>query len=269
MSIFISSSSLDVPTYVRPPRLGVASGLSLSKLLLLKVPKKPGPGVIMAAKALAAAVVSTETAWRTQGRGKPPRNARSADVRVDRAHSTVHGRLAHYEILGADHSERVRSGELLVRLYPSGLDFIKLPWIEEHAESERRVQIIEEEELREDLERLVGEAFVEELFEAHAAYGVALGITEPSEEPAPVVSMIEPLRVLVQAISDYALQVLAFGKLDAKNVAAAQRALAPIDAFRLAASRRGSGGAAVDEEDYELPEGAPAPDSPVPVVAEE
>jgi hypothetical protein len=36
-----------------------------------------------------------------------------------------------------------------------------------------------------------------------------------------------------------------------------------------AASKRGSGGAAAGNgDDYELPEGAPAPDSPVPAVAE-
>lgn len=263
-------STLDAAAYIRAPRLGVRSGLSLSKMLLLKVPKKPGPGVLMAATALAAAIVTTETAWRSQGKGKPARNARPADVRVDRAHAAVQGRLTNYEILAAEHPDRMRADELLARLYPTGLDFIKLAWIEEHAESERRMQIIEEEVLREDLDRLVGEAFMEELSEAHAAYGVALGITAPREEPTPEVSMIEPLRAMVQGISDYALQVLAFAKLDPKNVAPAQRALAPIDAFRLAASKRGSGGAGVvDGDDYDLPEGAPAPDAPVPVVAEE
>jgi hypothetical protein len=76
-------------------------------------------------------------------------------------------------------------------------------------------------------------------------------------------------RAMVQAVSDYALQVLAYAKLDAKHVASAQRALAPIDAFRAAASKRGSGSAVGDGDDYELPEGAPAPDDPLPVVAEE
>ncbi len=270
MSISISiPASLDAPSYVRPPRLGVASGLSLSKMLLLRIPKKPGPGVLMAAKALAATVVVAEASWRSQGRARPPRNARPADIRIDRAHSAMHGRLTSYELFATDHPDRVRADELLARLYPTGLGFLKLRWIEEHAESERRVQIIEEEGLREDLERLVGEAFVDELFEAHAAYGVALGITDAPEEPMREVSMIGPLRAMVRAISDYSLQVLAYAKLDPRNVPAAQRALAPIDAFRQAASRRWGGGTVAGWDDYALPEGAPAPDSPMPPVEEE
>lgn len=266
---------LDPVTYVRSPRVGVASGLSLSKMLLTKVPKKPGAGVIWAAKALAVTVVATETAWRAQGKGKAGRNARPADLRLDRAHAVVHGRLSNYEIFAPEDPDRVRSVELLGRLYPTGLGFLKLAWLEEHAQSELRMQIIEKEGLRADLERLVGKVFMVELVEAHADYGVVLGITKASEDEAPKVSMNEPLRAMVQAISDYALQVLAFAKLDVANVAKAQRALAPIDAFREAAAKRSTSGGSsgtgevAEGEDYELPAGAPAPDSPVPVVLEE
>lgn len=266
------NSSLDPVTYVRPPRLGVASGLSLSKMLLTKVPKRPGPGVILAAKALAASIAATESAWRSQGTSKVGRNARPADLRLDRAHAAVHGRLSNYEIFEPADPDRVRSMELLARLYPTGLVFLKLPWIEEHAQSELRMQIIEKESLRADLDRLVGKVFMTELAEAHADYGVVLGITEASEDEAPKVSMTEPLRAMLQALSDYALQVLAFAKLDPKHLEKAQRALAPIDAFREAASRRSSGGAeaqAAEGDDFELPAGAPAPDSPTPVVPEE
>lgn len=262
-----TSSFLDVASYIRPPRVGVASGLSLSKMLLLRVPKRPGKGVIMAAQALAASVITTETAWRARTRSRPAGGGRQADMRLDRAHATVQARLTHYEAFEPTHPDRVTSSALLERLYSDGLGFLKLPWIEEHAESDRRLQVIEEEELREDLERLVGEQFVTELFEAHAAYGKALGITE-EQQPAPEVSMVEPLRAMVQHISDYALQVLAFGKLDPDRLVAARRALAPIDAFRQAASKRGNGGASA-EDDYELPEGAPDPESPVPEVPEE
>ncbi len=112
-----------------------------------------------------------------------------------------------------------------------------------------------------------------ELLEAHADYGVVLGITQALEEQAPAVSMAERLRELTQALADYALQVLAYSRTHADHLAPAQRALAPIDAFREAA-RRGSrptatNGEVPTEDDYTLPEGAPAPDAPVPVVPEE
>jgi hypothetical protein len=56
------------------------------------------------------------------------------------------------------------------------------------------------------------------------------------------------------------------------NVEAARQALRPIDEFRAAASRRGNGASKDEPGDVALPEGAPAPDSPLPelpVVAED
>lgn len=277
----MSSGSLETTAYMRPPRVGVASGLSLSKMLLTRVPKKPGPGVIWAAKALATKIVATEAAWRAQGQGQTA-SARPADTRVDRAWAAVNSRLSDYELFPADDPDRIRAAELKARLFPTGLDFLQLAWVQEHAQSERRLQIIEEERMRPDLDRLIDAVFVTELHDAHEDYGVALGITEP-REAAPKVSMVEPLRELVQAIGDYTLQVLAFARFQPGNEAAARRALAPIDMFREAAAQprrrvegEAEGGAAggpegeaaAVEEDYALPEGAPAPDAPIAAVPE-
>jgi hypothetical protein len=242
-------------------------------MLLTRMPTKPGPGVIWAAKALAAKVAITEEAWRAQGQGQTA-SARPADLRVVRAWSALSSRLSDYEIFPVDDPDRIRAAELKARLFPTGLDFLRLAWVQEHAQSELRLQIIEAEGMRADLERLVDEAFVTELLDAHAAYGIALGITEP-REAAPKISMVEPLRELVQAIGDYTLQVLAYARLQPSNEAPALRALAPIDMFRQAAAQ-GRTPAAEDEseggaggpEDYALPEGAPAPDAPIVAVPE-
>ncbi|MEX1368096.1 MAG: hypothetical protein AB1Z98_33515 [Nannocystaceae bacterium] len=267
-------SPIDPTPYLRTPRVGVASGLSLSKMLLTRVPPRPGPGVLWAARALAAAVTSAEEAWRAKGTEQST-NARPADLRVDRAWGAVQRRLADYELFAPDDADRQRAAELGSRLFPTGLDFLALPWVQEHAQSERRLQIIDEEDLRDDLDRLVSPWFVTELVEAHAAYGEALGITT-AQEPASRVSMIEPLRALTQAIGDYALQVVAYARVNPEHGEAAQRALAPIDMFREAASRsrRTNGADAEDDaevpavdDDFVLPEGAPAPDAPLPVVA--
>ncbi len=83
---------------------------------------------------------------------------------------------------------------------------------------------------------------------------------------------IGTLRAVSRAISRYALQVLAFADQDPDNVAPARRALAPIDAFRRAAARRNNNRDDLDapvvdpEDDFPLPEGAPAPDAPIPVI---
>lgn len=271
---------IDPAPYVRAPRLGIAGGLSLSKMLLVRVPKKPGPGVIMAAKLLAASVVATETDWAAQGKARPVRRARAADIRLDRAWGIVERRLSDHEAFPADDSDRIEAAALHERLFPDGLSFTQLKYVKQHAHSQRLIEIIEQEGLRPQLDRLVGERFMEELHEAHDDYGVALGITRAPEPEPPVVSMVERLRELTEAITGYALQVLAYSRLHADHLAPAQHALAPIDAFREAA-RRSAGprrpaseaGATepetVPDDDYALPEGAPAPDAPVPAVPEE
>lgn len=267
--------SIDPTPYVRPPRTGIAGGLSLSKMLLTRVPTKPGPGVIMMAKALAATVVATEADWRVQLRAKFGGVAKVADLRLDRDWAVVRRRLVDHEDLPAGDPDRLRSAELVERLFPDGLRFLKLRYVEEHAESNLRLEIIEDEGLRADLDHLVGKRFMIELVAAHEHYGAVLGITEVPEDETSKISMLERLRELTQAISDYALQVLAFSRMHPDNLAPAEQALAPIDAFRQAARRAASKGAKAGdgavsvEEEYELPEGAPAPDSPVPVVAEE
>jgi hypothetical protein len=148
------------------------------------------------------------------------------------------------------------------------VDCLKLPFLAEHAQSERRLQIIEAEGLRGDLDQV----FIDELIAAHAAYGEALGITKAAEEATEAESLVEPLRVLTQTIVAYALQVIAFAALSAENGAQARRALQPIDAFREAASLRGSGSSGGGEQEgagFELPEGAPDPGAPMPVLPEE
>ena len=84
----------------------------------------------------------------------------------------------------------------------------------------------------------VGEPFITNLRQAHAAYGVALGITSPitAGEAAKVAA---PLRALQGAIANYSVQVVAwYSNLDetapdyADQVRAVRKALAPIDKFR-------------------------------------
>ena len=254
---------IDAEPYVRAPRLAVDTGLSLAKMLLRVVPKKPSAGVVMGAKLLAEAVTTLETAWQAQGKTPPARSARSADLRLDRAWGAVHDRLHAWGIFPPDDPEHRSSKAIAARVFPSGLDFLTLQFLAEHAQSERRIKIIEAEGLRDALDHLVGEVFMDELLAAHAAYGDALGITKASA-PTPVPSLDEPLRALSQSIVAYALQIIAYAALQPTNADPARKALRPIDEFRAAASRRGNGGSKDGAGDSALPEGAPAPDSPLP-----
>jgi hypothetical protein len=238
---------IDPEPYVRSPRLAVDSGLSLAKKLMRVVPSKPNAGVQQGAKLLAQSVTTLATAWHESGKARPLRNARPADLRLDRAWGAVHARLTAWTVFPPDDPDHETSTALADRLFPTGLDFLRLPFMAEHAQSERRVKIIENEALRADLDHLVGEAFMDELLAAHAAYGDALGITKATEAATPEPAIDEPLRMLSQAIVAYALQVVAFGALPG-NLEAARRALRPIDEFRAAAGRRTSSGARGEEK---------------------
>lgn len=264
---------IDPSDYARAPRLTVDMGLSLSKMLLMAIPDEPNPGIVMAANLLALSITELETKWNGQGKPTVPRDARPFDQRVDRSWNAIHARLTAWSVFPDDDPDRLAAEALVERLFPTGLDFLKLAFLAEHAQSERRIQIIDAEELRDDLDRLVGEVFIDHLLEAHAAYGEVLGITTPAETPAPREPLGEPLRALGEAIVAYAMQVIAFAALSPDHVEPAKRALQPIDAFRAAASRRaaangsnGSASAEPDPTDSGLPEGAPAPDAPMPVL---
>ena len=256
---------IDPEPYIRAPRFAVDTGLSLTKMLLRHVPKRPSAGVVMGAQLLAASVTALEKAWQAQGQPQPARSARAADTRLDRAWGAVHDRLRAWSIFPADDPDHASSKVIAERLFPTGLDFLTLQFLAEHAQSDKRIKIIEAEGLRAPLDHLVGEVFMDELYAAHEAYGDALGITKAKPDDAKgSPSLDEPLRVLSQSVVAYTLQIVAFAALRAENVEPARQALRPIDEYRAASSRRGSGTSKEPAADGVLPEGAPAPDAPLP-----
>ncbi|MEX1363066.1 MAG: hypothetical protein AB1Z98_08065 [Nannocystaceae bacterium] len=240
---------IDPEPYVRAPRLAVDTGLSLAKKLLQVVPSKPSAGVQQGAELIADAVAALETAWHANGKAQPARSARPADLRLDRAWGAVNARLVAWTIFPSDDPDHETSRSLAERLFPTGLDFLRLPYLAEHAQSERRLRIIDDEGLRPDLDHLVGEVFMEELSQAHADYGDALGITKATATTTPEQRLDEPLRMLSQSIVAYAMQLIAFAALPPGHVEEVQRALRPIDELRAAAGRRSAGGPARDDEE--------------------
>lgn len=263
-------ATIDPAPYLQPPRTSVRSGLSLSKMLLKVVPSKPGPGVLVAANALRASVTELDGKWKTSQKARRTVDVRPLDVQLDRAWAVLESSLDRYTLLRPNNANRKRAGQLHQQLFAEGLGFLKLRYIEQHAESARRIDLIKDEGLREDLDRLVGKEFVDELHAAHKAYGDGLGITKAVEASASTEPLLEPLRAVNRAISAYALQVLAFAGIDPANVPAARRALEPIDKFRAAAAKRGAAGGPGDgaggeaEDDVALPEDAPGPEAEVP-----
>jgi len=238
---------IDPSRYLNPPRVGVRSGISLGRMLLAAVPSEPPPNIAAAAEQLERTVDELAERWSAKVTRRGTEDVRPYDHHLDRAWSTVERGLARYATLGHEHPDRERAAELHQVLFPSGLGFVKLPYIEQHAESELRVQLIAAEGLRDDLDRLVGTLFIDDLLAAHQAYGTILEITVATEQP-PSVLLAAPLRALTRAISSYALQVLAFAGLDPEQGPVAQRALEPIEVLRRASARRRASRVEVDPE---------------------
>ena len=230
--------SIDAARYIRAPRLSAANALSLGQQLLQNVPETPPEPIATAASRIELRVSPLSEAFGTEA---PAVGARPhlVDIRIDRAWGSLEKRLAAADGLSeeVDKVDRERAAELHNKFFGEGLAFLKLEYLTEHAESEKRLKWIAGD-VETDLARLVGANYIENVRAAHRAYGEALGITA-SIDPVLEAKLREPLRALADAIGNYAMQVIAwYSNLDASspgyaaNVEAVKKALAPIDKFR-------------------------------------
>jgi len=237
------ADAFDPTPYLRSPVLNVASGVGLASALLAATPKQAPPGVKKAAKRLRASAVALQEAWSTVETSSTGPDARLADRAVDNGWAALYGRLESYAALPVErHPKAVRAAELLNALFPDGLTFLKLPYAAEWAESKKRIDQVAREGWAVDIDGLAGPEFLEEVGEAHAAYGKAIGVTAARPEAAPNANVAEPLRVLARAISAYATQLVAAADVeDQASLQVARAALRPLDDHRAGAPRRAKG----------------------------
>jgi CBS domain-containing protein len=269
---------LDLSLYVTAPRLSVPAAVSLGIALLSAAPKPAPQTVRRAATRLRESVLTLQQDWRRQlGAGLGSLVApRDADSRVDRAMRAMSMRLEALTLLSASAGPDVEAAESAYqRLFPDGLRFLTLPYAQQWAHCDRLLSTLDEdEELAADVERLVGETTLAEVRAAQAAYGDALGITT-ARETTDAVSLAEPLDAVRNAIVSYALQVIAMQSDDPSRLAAARKALAPIDELRAAQAtqgRRSESTPATPTAPTAAPEGevvTVTPDTPVPVIEDE
>ncbi|MCU0686655.1 MAG: hypothetical protein MUF34_31145 [Polyangiaceae bacterium] len=252
------TTALDSTVYLRLPRFDAPTAVAFGKMLREVRPQRLPPLAEKAAKRLDESVVKLEGAWRGSVRGAAREvDARPFDQRLDNLWSAVRGRLGAYSALPEERPERAQAEALDQVLFPDGLGFLKAPYVVEHTESERRLDLLETEGRGEALRALVGPVFVDELVVAHGEYGKALGITAAPEAVAPPVRVAEPLREMQAALRSYTLQLLAHAESDDEALEAVRAALRPIASMRTAIDRRASrgGGAEPGEVPAEGPVG--------------
>jgi hypothetical protein len=139
---------------------------------------------------------------------------RPADYAEDNAWSALSEFLSGWARLPETFADAEMARQLKAEIFPDGLKFLLLPYKEEWAESEARLQRMRQGKAAASIKQLGGATFLDHLNSTHAAYGKALGITQQKAAgPAPV-SMRDPLEAFTKAVRGYALKVAAYADED-------------------------------------------------------
>jgi hypothetical protein len=252
----------DPDPYTTVPTRSAAATLGLARALLSAAPSRPPASQSLRLARLRDRAEQLQLSWVDASRPAPTEDLRKLDNVLDRRWSALRGRLEACVQLGDD-DHAPRAEPLLGTLFPTGLDFLKLPYPEQWAQSERRLVLVATDELADEIEALCGEPFLPLLGQAHAAYGEALGITKRKGSPTEAARVLEPLKELKDAIASYARGVIGtMNEDDPASVAAAQQQLEPI----VRARRSFAPGEATAEERSE-PVETPLPELPPAVAA--
>ena len=245
----MTTKELDPQAYTQLPRLDVARATALTTSLVSAMPAKMPGHVATASKAMVAAKDQLLESWRNEP--IPTLNdRRPADLALDRAWAACHACIKAYATLPVDDFPKAkRAAELLAKIFPDGLTFLKLPYNMEWAESEKRLQMVDAENLADDISATAGPEFLVQVRKMHTVYGEVLGITKPSAETqAPV--RAENLRNLRQAVGRYVFGVLSQVS-DDDSSDLALTALRPIAELRTNLNtRRLAGIQYEDDDDY-------------------
>lgn len=234
--------TFDPSIYARAPKLDVANGVALSIQLLATVPAKPTPAVKKAAQKLRKNTIKLQEAWKERDRIEKPADPRPVDVMADAAMGRLVSRIEDYAGLAADQYPLAeRAGEIMAALFPD-LEFLRYDYNSQWAETQKRLERIDEEDFAKDIDRIAGPEFLAEVRRIHALYGAAIGVTQ-ARGKAEAPSLAAPLRDVSASIAAYAIQLAAV-YMDADTDDSARRAvraaLAPLDDYRIGAARRGA-----------------------------
>lgn len=240
----------DTTRYIRIPTRTVSGCLSLARALLVAAPKQGPAEVFVRLQDMHGAAIELQGRWIAASASADGDTPRTYDRRIDRAWAIFYERTHHWvEIEHADKAERAE--QLVEKLFPTGLDFTNLAYPDEWAESDKRLTMIANDELREEFVELIGEEFVAHLEQAHVDYGDVLGITAKKDESGPV-RMLESIRALRMTMADYATLLIGLTRRsDAAAVASTEASLEPILRFR---TPRGKAEIAEQSPEDPLPE---------------
>lgn len=230
----------DPSVYARAPKLDVPSAIALGIRLLAAVPKQPPLAVRKAAKVLHQKIITLQSTWKARDRMEKRLDARPVDVLADNAMNRLFGRIEDYAGLPSDQYPLAERAQILLgTLFPEGLAFLKSDYASQWAETQKRIERIDEENLADDLDKIAGPEFLAEVRRIHKIYGEAIGITKPRAEAA-MPNLAVPLRNVGVAMTLHALQLVTVimdeeAPMDMR--VASREALRPFDEYRASVRR--------------------------------
>ena len=184
--------------------------------------------IVEETKRLTAARDRARSVQKAHGAHGPSVDARAYDVAMDRAWATFVRRIQdHVELPGP----RIAAAADAVRIFTivSDLSILKLNFLAEFAQIGARLDALKREGLLEVAGRLAGPVFLDEVLRCHGEYGQALGLMPAGAEGDALVDRGEARNALGEAISEYAVQVMAQARAGQHDSwAPVQKALRPI-----------------------------------------
>ncbi len=205
-------------TLIQLPRLGAAEASVLITQLLTAAKAEAKaikgntlpPPIERSRNRLTAAHLSLDEVVAPQVAGDTTAK-RTADRRIDAAWSAGFDWLSGWCKLPPENNPHLDQARALMTLvFPDALAFTKLPYRVEWQQSKLRLDAIDREGHDKTFKQLGGAAFLENLQQAQAGYGVALGITAPvpveaaSEVRARMLAALDAVRDYVSRIAAYA-----------------------------------------------------------------
>lgn len=213
-----------------------------------------------------AAQAALEARQRVSGLGAT--DTPTIDLWADRAVSALRKQLESLTLLyPAEFPESARAAELNTLLFPDGLGFLTLPYVEQLTAMDVLMRRIDNEKLAKELDELCGDRFLRNLRSRLAQYRAM--VKDTLEKPEGNYNLQEHRLQLTAAIVGYATKVVALHDED-DDQPSAQRihnALRPIAALRAQLERRAatSEAAPTPDTDPKDPPATPPTTDPAPV----
>jgi hypothetical protein len=233
--------SYDAADIVQLPKLSASGAIALGASLITTAKAETLAGSVEKAfsrlKKTHAALRQAAQGRLVPGVAEDSPDIRAADRDLDAAWSATYDWATGWAKLpGKGNAPRAALARTLLQaLFADGLKFTQLRYKLEWAESQTRLDVIEQEHLDESFDALGGGAFLDALKAAHKVYGDLLGLTKTTAPEAPAGDVRQPLDAFHAALRTYVVAVTASAdEDDADSVEVAQKLLAPLAAWESA-----------------------------------